>query len=56
MFSDRLQVTAWLATLVLSVALISHVLDQPHHLTLIVMLVYCGMIAVDWFSTPRKGE
>lgn len=53
---ERFQVTVWLAAIVLAVALISHVLGQPHDFTLVMTLVAGCVVAVDWLITLRMRK
>jgi ABC-type enterochelin transport system permease subunit len=53
---ERFQVAVWFAAIVLAVALISHVLDQTHDLTLVMILVGGCVFAVDWLIAPRQGK
>ncbi len=46
----------WLASAVATIAIISHVLRQPHDLTLVAFLISVCMLALDYFTAPRNGK
>jgi hypothetical protein len=48
----QLPLASWLAIVVATVGVISHLFDQSHDITLIVLLVSACLLAFDWLTTP----
>jgi hypothetical protein len=53
---DRIQIALGLAAAVIAVAVASHLLGQPHDLTLVAFLVSCCLLGVDWLMSPRRRK